>query len=310
MIEAFLEKTLHGARGPFRLSVRLHIETDRLIALYGPSGSGKTPILRMIAGLETPENGFIRADGVPWFDSEKGVLIPAHKRKVGLVFQSYALFPNMTIAQNITYAMPRKDQAKLKELLQIAGVLDLKDRYPDTLSGGQKQRIALIRSIASEPRSLLLDEPLSALDARLRLELQEEVLRLHRRYTCTTLLVSHDKQEVFKMADWMLCLSEGRILSEGTPKGVFFKRHFSPKFAVTGRVLSIEKADILFRAYVATSTEVLQVVLGEQEAKRFKPGDEVLIASKAFNPLLLPINGPMESVAFTQEGPQGIGYMD
>lgn len=310
MMEAFLEKTLHGASGPFRLSVRLHIETGSLIALYGPSGSGKTTILRMIAGLETPENGFIRVDGATWLDSGKGVFVPARKRKVGLVFQSYALFPNMTIAQNIAYAMPRKDPVKLKELLQIAGILDLKDRYPDTLSGGQKQRIALIRSIASEPRILLLDEPLSALDARTRLELQEEVLRLHRLYGCTTLLVSHDKQEVFKMADRVLCLSEGRIQTEGTPKEVFFKRRFSPKFAVTGQVLSIEKADILFRVYVATSTDILQVVLGKQEAERFKPGDEVLIASKAFNPLLLPIDEPLNPMQPLLAELQGIGYTD
>lgn len=310
MIEAYLEKTLHGASGPFRLSISLQIEPGRLLALYGPSGSGKTTILRMLSGLETPERGFIRTDGVPWFDSQQGTFVPTHKRKVGLVFQSYALFPNMTVAQNIAYAMPVKNQAKLKELLQMAGILDLKDRYPATLSGGQKQRIALIRAIASKPRILLLDEPLSALDTKIRLELQEEILRLHRRYGCTTLLVSHDKQEVFKMADWVLCLSEGRIQTEGTPKEVFFKKRFSPKFAVTGRILSIERADILFRVYVATSTEVLQVVLGEREAGRFKPGDEVLVASKAFNPLLLPLKEPMEPLEPLMAEFPGMGYLD
>lgn len=226
------------------------------------------------------------------------------------MFQSYALFPNMTVGGNVAYAMQKKSSAKLEDLLGLAGILELKDRYPSTLSGGQQQRVALIRAVASEPKLLLLDEPLSALDIPTRLELQDEILRIHRLFGIETILVSHDKQEVFRMADRVLSIKEGRIHAEGSPRGVFFKRRFSPKFAVTGRVLAIERADVVFRAFVATGTEILQVILGERDAKRFKPGDEVLVASKAFNPMLLPLFEPFDTQAPQHACPVTIGYVD
>ena len=310
MIEAHLEKDLLGASGPFRLCVRLRIEDGQFTALYGPSGAGKTTILRMLAGLETPQEGFIRVHGESWFDAKKQILLHSRKRRVGFVFQSYALFPNMTVGGNVAYAMQKKSDVKLEDLLNLAGILELKDRYPSTLSGGQQQRVALIRAIAREPMILLLDEPLSSLDVPTRLELQDEVLRIHELLGTATILVSHDKQEVFRMADRVLSIKEGRIHTEGSPRETFFKRRFSPKFAVTGRVLAIERADIVFRAFVATGTEILQVILGEREAKRFKPGDEVLVASKAFNPMLLPLLEPLETKESRHACPVGVGYVD
>lgn len=310
MIEAHLEKDLFGASGPFRLSVHFRVDDGQCVTFYGPSGAGKTTILRILAGLEKPQEGFIRVKGESWFDAKKRILLPSHKRRVGFVFQSYALFPNMTVGENIAYAMQKKSSAKLEDLLNLAGILELKGRYPSTLSGGQQQRVALIRAIAREPIILLLDEPLSALDIPTRLELQDEILRIHRLLGTATILVSHDKQEVFRMADMVLSIKEGRIHSEGSPREVFFKRRFSPKFAVTGRVLAIEKADIVFRAFVATGAEMLQVILGERDAKRFKPGDEVLVASKAFNPMLLPLFEPFETKAPHREFPVGVGYVD
>lgn len=310
MIEAHLEKDLFGDSGPFRLSVRFRVDEGQCVTFYGPSGAGKTTILRMLAGLETPQEGFIRVNDKSWFDARKRTLLPSNKREVGFVFQSYALFPNMTVGGNVAYGMKKKSPIKLEDLLHTAGILELKDRYPSTLSGGQKQRVALIRAVASEPKLLLLDEPLSALDVPTRLELQDEILRIHKLLGAATILVSHDKQEVFRMSERVLGIQKGRIYAEGSPREVFFKRRFSPKFAVTGRVLSIEKADVVFRAFVATGTEILQVILGEREAERFKPGDEVLIASKAFNPLLLPLNEPLETKETLQACQAGVGYVD
>ncbi|MFN4319357.1 MAG: sulfate/molybdate ABC transporter ATP-binding protein [Aquificaceae bacterium] len=210
MIVVKVKKRLHGADGDFWLDVELELGAE-FVVLLGPSGSGKTTLLRTIAGLEAPQEGYIEVNGNVWFDSKKGINLPPQKRHVGFVFQDYALFPNMSLLENVMYAMKKRDKGKALELLKKVKLENLKDKKPIKISGGQKQRVALIRALAREPQVLLLDEPLSALDEDLRNELQEELKTFQREYAIPTLMVTHSKEEAFKLADRIIKIEEGKI---------------------------------------------------------------------------------------------------
>ena len=223
MIRFCVTKALIGADAPFELSVDISIPHETLHTIYGKSGSGKTTILRILAGLEKPDKGFIEINGQVWFDSSKGVNLSPQKRKVGLVFQDYALFGTMTVMENLKFAQGKKNEKKINDLLELTGIMSLKDRYPSRLSGGQQQRVALARAILREPDILLLDEPLSALDQQTRYQLQDEILKYHKSFGLTTILVSHDKQEVFKLSDAVTVIDRGKIIRSGTPLEVFLE---------------------------------------------------------------------------------------
>lgn len=214
MIEAVLKKKLHGAEGELALDVSLKLEAGRITTLLGRSGAGKTTILRMLAGLARPDAGRIAADGAVWFDSAKGLETPPQNRRVGLVFQDFNLFPNMTVEENLRFALRAgQDPGVVSALLETTKLSRLAERYPARLSGGQKQRVALARALVPEPKLLLLDEPLSALDEEARLELQDELLRLHERRGFTALLVSHDRAEISRMSTAVLTLRDGVLRS-------------------------------------------------------------------------------------------------
>ncbi|MBI4309855.1 MAG: ATP-binding cassette domain-containing protein, partial [Candidatus Omnitrophica bacterium] len=165
MIKVKAKKDLMTSHGPIRLDVDFQITDHELVTLYGPSGAGKTTILRMIAGLTDPDEGLIEIDSEVWFDSAKGINTPVQERHISLVLQDYNLFPNMTVRQNLKYALKdKKDEGLVDELLEMAHLTQLKDRKPDMLSGGQKQRAALVRALLRRPKIFLLDEPLSSLD--------------------------------------------------------------------------------------------------------------------------------------------------
>ncbi|MGC9109850.1 MAG: ABC transporter ATP-binding protein [Caldimicrobium sp.] len=192
MIRLNLRKKLRGAREDFDLKVSLEIEKGEFLVIFGPSGSGKTTLLRMLAGLETPDEGYLEVEGKVWIDTNRKINLPPQKREIGFVFQDYALFPNMTVFENIAYGMKKKDSKKIKELLRIAGLEKLSETKPATLSGGQKQRVALLRALAREPRLLLLDEPFSALDPQTAAPLREEIKKLQKQDGITTIMVSHN----------------------------------------------------------------------------------------------------------------------
>jgi molybdate transport system ATP-binding protein len=214
MVDARLTKKLHGSEGPILLDVAFSLEPRRITTLLGRSGAGKTSILRMLAGLTRPDEGRISADKELWFDSSKGVEVSPQDRRLGLVFQDMNLFPNMTVEGNLRFALrPDQDPGIVAELLETTKLSRLAARYPSALSGGQKQRVALARALVPEPRLLLLDEPLSALDEEARAELQEELLRMHERRGFTALLVSHDRAEISKMSTAVLTLRDGRLMS-------------------------------------------------------------------------------------------------
>ena len=287
MIRFCVTKALIGADAPFELSVDISIPHETLHTIYGKSGSGKTTILRILAGLEKPDKGFIEINGQVWFDSSKGVNLSPQKRKVGLVFQDYALFGTMTVMENLKFAQGKKNEKKINDLLELTGIMSLKDRYPSRLSGGQQQRVALARAILREPDILLLDEPLSALDQQTRYQLQDEILKYHKSFGLTTILVSHDKQEVFKLSDAVTVIDRGKIIRSGTPLEVFLESITSHKFSFASTILSIRKVDCIYLAVIGAGNELVEVVLSEQDITTLKEGDEVLVASKAFNPIVM-----------------------
>ena len=201
--------------------VNLHLPPGKLVCFLGPSGCGKTTLLRMIAGLESLSSGEIRLDG------EDVSHTPAHERNFGMVFQSLALFPHMTVGENIAYPLKlrgvsKADQkARVIELLEMIQLQQMVDRPVAKLSGGQRQRVAIARAIASHPKLLLLDEPLSALDAKLRESMQVEIRQLQQRLNITTILVTHDQREAMTMADIVVVLGEHRVQQVGTPIEIY-----------------------------------------------------------------------------------------
>lgn len=286
MIVVKVKKQLISYNGVFTLSADFKVEKGEFLTIFGKSGSGKTTILRMIAGLEKPDEGYIEFDGKVYFDSSKGINLPPQKRNVGFVFQNYALFPNMTVFENLAFAVDKKEKDKVEEILKVVELYNLKDRYPSSLSGGQQQRVALARAIVKNPDILLLDEPLSALDYSIRSKLQDELKKLHKMFNLTTILVSHDKPEVFKLSDRVIYLEDGKIKKVGTPREVFIKKNISGKFSFYGTVLDIRKLDILNIITVDINGNLVEVATTEN----FNIGDEILIGSKAFSPIIKKIS--------------------
>ncbi len=202
-------------------SVSLDIAPGEFVALLGPSGCGKTTLLRSIAGFIRPMAGDISIDGEPMND------VPTGRRGIGIVFQSYALFPHMTVAANVAYGlearrMPRADiSRKVDEMIRLVHLDGMLDRHPRELSGGQQQRVALARALATEPRVLLLDEPFAALDKNLRLDMQIEIRRLQREFGITTILVTHDQEEAMSMADRIAVMKDGRVEQFAPPVEIY-----------------------------------------------------------------------------------------
>jgi putative spermidine/putrescine transport system ATP-binding protein len=222
---AFLEIThvtkSFASAGAAVADFNLKAERGEFISFLGPSGCGKTTTLRMVAGFELPTSGTIT------FDAKDMTNVPPNKRNVGMVFQSYALFPNMTIAGNIGFGMmiAGKPKAEIKqrvtEMLDLIHLPSYEDRYPYQLSGGQQQRIALARALALRPKLLLLDEPLSALDAKIRVELRSEIRRIQQQLGITTIYVTHDQEEALSISDRIVVMSAGKIEQVGTPFEIY-----------------------------------------------------------------------------------------
>ncbi|MCZ6171909.1 sulfate/molybdate ABC transporter ATP-binding protein [Campylobacter ureolyticus] len=276
MIEFSLKKELFGVNENMELNVKINFKSGSFISLSGESGSGKTTILRCLAGLEKA-NGFIKVDDEIWQDEK--IFLSPQKRRIGFVFQDYALFENLSVKDNFLFV--EKDIDYCNKLLDMLGLMSLKDRYPANLSGGQKQRVALGRAMMRKPKLLLLDEPLSALDPHLRARLQDEISKIQDLFKTTTILVSHDPNEIYKLANYMFVLKNGKILKKGTPQEILLKTSGSQKFAFSGTLLNLEKIDTIFIATVSVGQQITQVALASDLG--LKVGDEVTISSKAFN---------------------------
>jgi len=221
VISIDVEKMMITANGKMNLAVKTVIRKGELVALFGSSGAGKTTLVRILAGLTRPDKGMVKFGPTVWFDSGKRINITPQNRNISLMFQDYALFPNMTVEQNIQYAQSTKNDKTADELLSIFALSEFKKRKPNGLSGGQKQRVALARALARKPQLLLLDEPLSALDAEMRSMLQDEISHVHKLLGTTIILISHDVNEVRRLAGHVLCIKNGTIHRSGKPDEVF-----------------------------------------------------------------------------------------
>ena len=216
-----LRKVYPGSSAPAVDELNLHIEAGEFLTLLGPSGSGKTTTLMLLAGFEAPSSGSIRLDGKP-IES-----LPPHKREMGVVFQSYSLFPHMTVEQNVGFPLSVRKVAAGDARARVAAALEkvrlshLAQRRPQQLSGGQQQRVALARALVFEPRVVLLDEPLSALDKKLREEMQLEIRRLHRELGVTMLFVTHDQSEAMTLSDRVAVFNHGRIEQLAAPQQLY-----------------------------------------------------------------------------------------
>src|ERR687897_1431898 len=224
-----------------------------ILSFLGPSGCGKTTLLRSIAGLEIPDAGTISIADQVQTSIERGILVPPYSREIGFVFQNYALWPHMTVFKNVEFGLklrrlPQKDnRRKVLATLELVGLQGREERYPSQLSGGQQQRVALARSLALEPRLILLDEPLSNLDAKLREEMRVELKRLIKKVGISALYVTHDQEEAFTISDSVVVMDAGKILQYGAPDEIYNRpaHAFVASFVghsmlVDGKVVKIE----------------------------------------------------------------------
>ncbi|MBU0632415.1 ATP-binding cassette domain-containing protein [bacterium] len=279
MIKLKIQKMLHGSIGQIELNVDINIKKGEFIALAGQSGSGKTTLLRILAGLESAD-GEIDVFGSKWLDAKKA--FAPQERGIGFVFQDYALFPNMSVLQNLLFVS--KDKELAEHLLELTGLTELKERFPNMLSGGQRQRVSLCRALMKRPKILLMDEPLSALDPDMRTKLQHDILKLHKEFDTTTIMVSHDPSEMYRLASRVLVLEHGKIIKDGLAKDILLKTSGSQKFTLQGELLEIKKADVIYVAIVAIGQQIVEIVLDSNEAKSFNIGQSVQVSTKAFSP--------------------------
>ncbi|MEV9593731.1 ATP-binding cassette domain-containing protein [Aliarcobacter butzleri] len=279
MIEIKINKPLHGSNGTMNLDIDLKINKGEFVALSGLSGSGKTTLLRILAGLENA-TGTLKIDNEYWLNEKYSK--DSQKRDIGFVFQDYALFPNFTVLQNLLYV--KKDKELAKHLLDMTDMYELKDRYPNSLSGGQKQRVSLCRALMNKPKLLLMDEPLSALDPQMRTKLQNEILTLHKEFNTTTIMVSHDPSEMYRLASRVLVLDYGKIVNDGLPKDILLKTKGSQKFSFEGELLDIVRVDVIDIAIISIGQQLVEIVLTKEESKTLKIGQKVNVSTKAFTP--------------------------
>ena len=232
--------------------------SQAISVLLGPSGCGKTTTLRCIAGLEKPGSGAIKIDGVPVFSDSRKINLPPERRDLGMVFQSYAIWPHMTVFENVALPLRARGMGavdvrqRVDETLALVGLTPMRDRGATQLSGGQQQRVAIARCVASRPRLMLLDEPLSNLDAKLRTEMRKELKDLQRLTHATMIFVTHDQEEAMSLADTIFLFQNGRIIQEGPPADIYRKpiNHYVAEF--------LGKANIFPSVVVrsATGTEI------------------------------------------------------
>jgi putative spermidine/putrescine transport system ATP-binding protein len=279
------------------------IERGEFISFLGPSGCGKTTTLRMIAGFETPSDGSIRING------QDVTHLRPNQRKIGMVFQSYALFPNMTAAENVAFGLkvakkPAGEIAqRVDEMLRLIGLPALGNRYPYQLSGGQQQRVALARALAPKPQVLLLDEPLSALDAKIRVSLRQEIRAVQRELGITTIYVTHDQEEALSMSDRIVVMNEGRVEQIGTPFEIYNhpRTRFVASFVGTLNILQARVVDpaagrlVIDDQEIAVSRSLSGLGAGEVCSLALRPEAIVIDERRADGNR---VNGVVEEVSF------------
>ncbi|MBZ7950685.1 sulfate/molybdate ABC transporter ATP-binding protein [Campylobacter sp. LH-2024] len=268
---------------------KTHIDQGEITAIFGESGAGKTTLLKIIAGLIKPNYGYLEVDNEIWFDSKKNINLSIQKRKIGFMFQDYALFPNMNVKENLSYA--NKNETKINEFLELMNLKELAKAYPKELSGGQAQRVALARALIREPKILLLDEPLSALDFKMRMNLQDELAKILHHFKITTLFVSHDIAEIYKLSHKIIEIQNGKIVKNLIKNEFFTQANLSAKLRFSATLLEIKKSDILIIFTLLLNQNIVKITLSEEEFLKdyqdVKIGDTLLLSIKAFNPIIV-----------------------
>ena len=294
-------KMLHSAQGKELLDIRFQLEKGQTLAIYGPSGAGKTTLLRILAGLTEVNTGHILVGNDTWLDTARHKHLPTRHRAIGFVFQDFALFPNLSVRQQLEYALPPPAKATgtspaaeapplIDELLALMELEALQRHRPGLLSGGQQQRVALARAIARRPSLLLLDEPLSALDDEMRNKLQEYLLKIKQRYHLTTILVSHHLPEILRLADTVILLKQGRIETEGPPTTIFTafqppqpQPQSSAPITLPGTILAIQPSGDCFLITIRYGEAALDIPVTAQQAALLTVGQTITITFNASN---------------------------
>ena len=288
MISIDIKQTLQSAQGNLVLNVKFEVPKGEIVTLYGESGAGKTTILKVIAGLLKPEEGLIKMGENVWLDTNKKINFTPQKRSIGFVFQYYALFPNMSVKENLEFAVEKvTDKQNVNELIEVMELQQLQNRKTETLSGGQKQRVALARALVRKPKLLLLDEPLSALHNEMRLKLQEHILMMHKAYELTTILVSHDLAEIYKMSDRIMFLKDGKLVENNIPSHFSTQNLSDSNFKMIGEVLKIEKQGSICKVSVLILNSIIIIAIEPNNPKDLKPGDKVVVFSPNFTPEIM-----------------------
>ncbi len=271
----------------FPLNISIHLPQGEFAAIYGASGSGKTTILRVLAGFNRNYLTTISFNEQQWQNDEKRFFLPVQQREIGFVFQDTAMFPHLSVEENIAFAC--KDKSLMLDLMRKSDLLSLAKQKSNELSGGQKQRVALCRALSAKPKLLLLDEPFAALDDSSRFMLQDVLQHYHQKFEPTVLMVSHNIPEIFKLCSRVYHIEQGTCVKTGSAEFVFSQQKISGKFNLSGEIYSIESSGVLYVVSVISGNNLVKVVADEDEVKNLFPGKKVLLSSKAFNPLIIPL---------------------
>ncbi len=271
MLDIALYKQFGNKKHPVEIRFEYRLPEGKILALFGASGAGKTTVIRMLAGLTLPDSGYINAFDETWYNKARSIHLKPQQRSIGVVFQDYGLFPNMTVRNNIRFGLPQNASDHLvEEFLNTMNLQAHADQKPSTLSGGQKQRTALARAMICQPRLLLLDEPLSALDHALRRHLQSELLHLREAYGTTIVLVTHDREEVCRIADEVAVLDRGKLVRSGVTAEVFgMKVAAAGTAALKGEILSVDGKGMMC---ILVGYQLLELPVPSHQPD-LKPGD-------------------------------------
>ncbi len=297
MLEVCVKKRLEG----FYLNVQF-FSKNKSVALFAPSGSGKSLTLQAIAGLLKPDEGRIRVIDRVFFDSNEKIFLPPQKRKVGYLFQDYALFPHMTVWENVSYGC--RDKKRVEEVLEMFEIQDIKNRFPGEISGGQRQRVALARALAFEPEILLLDEPFSALHKSLKLELYERLRRILNEFSIPMVLVTHDFDEVVQLTDYVVIMEKGKVRQEGNPKKVLFNpidekvaKLLGHRSFLSGKVVSVKKDWVKVRLKDRKG----QLLEAKNFPEDLKEGEDVFVSILPFAVALNPLEDSVKVSAVIKD---------
>ncbi len=262
--------TLHGTQ---HIETNLDLQTGDFISVSGISGSGKTTFLKLLCGLIHPEYGNIHLGEKVWLDTERGIMVSPQERKIGMVFQDYALFPNMNVRDNMLFAATKNgDASYFHTLLEALGLGNLLTRFPHQLSGGQQQRVAIARALISKPALLLMDEPFSALDEALRKNIQAFIYDLHQKYDFTTLIVNHQVSELRPYANKFLTFENEKLIT--------YSPEDENKVTVCGVVISKERTEsALSHLQVMVEGKAYKIPIPTHEAKKFQIGEMIYVGS-------------------------------